>query len=102
MRHVGRTPRAGRIGGMGAGLVLAGLAVGCTAVLGAEGRGPSVVKVAKADGGYRLLRDGSPYFIKGAGGDGSMEALARAGGNSVRTWGADKAGQVLDEAQRRG
>lgn len=61
-----------------------------------------VVEVVEADGGHRLLRGQQPYFIKGAGGDGSQEALAGAGGNSVRTWGADKAGPVLDEAQRRG
>ena len=34
------------------------------------GRGPHVVRVVKGDGGFQLLRDGKPYFIKGAGGDG--------------------------------
>src|SRR5712671_1708729 len=66
------------------------------------GRGPHVVRVVKGDGGFQLLRDGKPYFIKGAGGDGPMEALARAGGNSLRTWGADKVGPILDEAERLG
>src|SRR4051812_40890708 len=65
-------------------------------------RGSAVVRVAEEGGGYKLLRDGRPYFIKGAGGSGPLDALARAGGNSVRTWGADKAGEVLDEAQRHG
>ena len=40
----------------------------------------SVVKVVrKADGGFQLLRDGKPYFIKGAGGDGSKPISRRWG-----------------------
>lgn len=63
---------------------------------------PSFVRVVKNESGYRLERYGKPYVIKGAGGDGSLKTLAEVGGNSVRTWGADKAGVVLDEAQRLG
>ena len=37
---------------------------------------PSVVQVVKDGDGWRLLRDGRPYFIKGAGGDGDRKALA--------------------------
>jgi len=55
------------------------------------------------DGGWQLLRDGKPYFIKGAGGSASKEALAEAGGNTFRTWGAGPdLGEQLDEAQRYG
>ena len=69
----------------------------------ASGKGPSVVRVVKAGDGYRLTRDGKPYVIKGAGGDGPLEALAAAGGNSLRTWGADKKlGAMLDKAQTLG
>src|SRR5260370_912535 len=63
---------------------------------------PSVVRVVKGENGYRLLRDGKPYFIKGVGGDGSRKTLAAAGGNSVRTWGTDNLGPLLDEAHRLG
>ncbi len=63
---------------------------------------PAFVRLVKDDSGYRLSRYGKPYFIKGAGGDGSLKILADAGGNSIRTWDADKAGIVLDEAQRLG
>ncbi len=63
---------------------------------------PSFVRLVKDDSGYRLNRYGKPYFIKGAGGDGSLKTLAEAGGNSIRTWDADKASLVLDEAQRLG
>lgn len=65
-------------------------------------RKPLVVRVVKTDAGYQLTRDGEPYFIKGAGGDGSRKLLAAAGGNSVRTWGAENLGPVLDEAHKHG
>ncbi len=59
----------------------------------------SVVRIVKKDGGYQLLRNDQPYFVKGAvvGQGGSLDALQAAGGNSIRT----HAG-MLDEAQRRG
>jgi hypothetical protein len=68
----------------------------------AEKGRPSVLRIVAKGGKFELLRDGKPYFIRGAGGDGSLEALAKAGGNSVRTWGAEKLGAVLDEAHRHG
>ena len=43
------------------------------------------VKLEKVDGGARLLRDGQPYFIKGAGGKQRLAELAACGGNSIRT-----------------
>ncbi len=56
-----------------------------------------------APGQWQLLRDGQPYFIKGAGGDGPKDALAAAGGNTFRTWGVGPdLQQQLDEAQRLG
>ena len=59
--------------------------------------------VKKANGGFQLLRNGQPYFIKGAGGDGSKAELKADGGNSWRTWGVgnDTQGQ-LDQAQKLG
>ncbi len=48
------------------------------------------------------MRGGEPYFIRGAGGDASLERLAAAGGNSVRTWGADDLDVLLDEAHALG
>ena len=38
---------------------------------------------------WQLIRDEQPYLIRGVGGDGSWELLAKLGGNSVRTWGHD-------------
>ena len=67
----------------------------------AEGK-PSIVKLVKNDAGYQLLKNGQPYFIKGGGGEGSLSLLAASGGNSVRTWGVDNLGKMLDEAQKQG
>jgi len=55
---------------------------------------------------FQLLRNGKPYYIKGAGCSvtnvASLTRLKAAGGNSVRTWGADNIGELLDEAQKHG
>lgn len=71
------------------------------AVAGAA-EGPVRVEVVAQGSGWRLLRDGRPYVIKGAGGDGSLERLAASGANSIRTWGADSLGPLLDRAHRLG
>ncbi|MGB5354794.1 MAG: glycoside hydrolase family 2 TIM barrel-domain containing protein [Woeseia sp.] len=41
-------------------------------------------------------------MIKGAGGTASLELLASAGGNSIRTWSADNLGATLERAQELG
>ncbi len=51
---------------------------------------------------YKLIRNGEPYFIKGAGGKLHFDRLAKYGGNSIRTWGSEKAQAVLDEAEKLG
>lgn len=53
-------------------------------------------------GHYQIVRDGEPYFIRGAGGTTRLEQLAQAGANSVRTWSTDDAQRILDEAQEHG
>lgn len=60
---------------------------------------PSPVRVERTGTGWRLLRNGEPYFIVGAvvGESGSLDLLKEAGANSIRT----HAG-MLDEAHRRG
>ena len=60
------------------------------------------VKVVQTGGKYTLMRNGQPYYIKGLGGDGQMQKILDIGGNSVRTWGVERAQEVLDEAQRNG
>lgn len=58
----------------------------------------SVVKVVKTARGFQLLRNGKPYFIQGVGGEKQLSTLKAAGGNSVRTWGAENQEPLLDEA----
>ena len=60
------------------------------------------VELTKSEQGWQLLRGGEPYFIRGAGGSASLEQLAAAGGNSVRTWSTDGVGDILDEAHALG
>jgi len=60
------------------------------------------VELAKTEQGWQLLRAGEPYLIRGAGGGSSLQLLAEAGGNSVRTWGADDIVARLDEAHSLG
>jgi hypothetical protein len=64
--------------------------------------GVVAVKVSKNEGKWQMTRGGQPYFIKGAGGDGSKAALKAVGANSFRTWGADNLEKQLDEAQKLG
>lgn len=60
------------------------------------------VELRQSEHGWQLLRGDVPYFIRGAGGDASLEALVAAGANSVRTWDADNIGARLDEAHALG
>lgn len=53
-------------------------------------------------GAEGMKRGGKPYFVKGAGGSGSMEDLASRGGNSLRTWTTNGLGEILDQAQSLG
>jgi hypothetical protein len=74
-------------------LLLNGALSGCAA--------PIPVEVVETHGRFTLLRDGKPYFIKGAGGEADMKLLARIGGNSLRTWGPPDE-KLLDQAHALG
>ena len=73
-------------------LVLILLALVVTASVDAD------VKVVQRDGIYVLLRDEEPYFVKGVGGQQNLKLAAACGANSTRTWGIERATEVLDEA----
>jgi len=81
------------------------LALGCASAIlagAAPGGGGSVVTVTKGPDGYQLLRNGEPYTVRGAGGETHLELLKAAGGNSIRTWGAERQGALLDRAHALG
>lgn len=84
--------------------ICASLPAGCGGppdVHASQPRGASVA-LRKTDQGWQLSRNGAPYFIRGAGGEGSGELLARLGGNSIRTWGTDDLQRKLDNAEKHG
>lgn len=60
------------------------------------------VTIEKVNGEYTAIRDGEPYFIRGAGGTQNLEKLAEAGANSVRTWSTSNANEILDKAHELG
>ncbi len=62
----------------------------------------SHVRLVGKPGAYELHRNGKPYFVRGAGGNGSQKMLVEAGANSIRTWGAEGLGEVLDKAHKDG
>lgn len=62
----------------------------------------SVVRVEAAGGGFRLVRNGEAYHVRGVGGQRRLETLAAMGGNSIRTWHIDDAQRVLDDAHENG
>lgn len=78
------------------------LTINCFTVDAWQGGKVLKVDVKKTAAGYTLLRDGKPYFVKGAGGTFKMEELKAAGGNSVRTWGSDGGDLILNEAEKLG
>src|ERR1035438_5685981 len=88
-------------------LVLAGLLI-ATALSGPlqtttlADDSPVRVEVVKTADGWQLLRGGKPYFIKGVGGDAPKQWLAQYGGNTFRTWGADRLASDLGEARKSG
>jgi hypothetical protein len=63
---------------------------------------PVPVELQQTAEGWQLLRGGEPYFVRGAGGQASLEQLVTAGGNSIRTWGADDIDALLDRAHALG
>src|SRR6478672_112901 len=63
----------------------------------------SGVQLVRKDGRFELQRDGAAYLVRGGGGgENALESLAKAGGNSIRLWGDDHLGDVLDRAQKLG
>lgn len=60
------------------------------------------VEIRKTTNGFRLYRNGSPYFVKGAAGTEHLELLKEAGGNSVRTYTTDGLDSLLDKAEALG
>lgn len=63
---------------------------------------PMKVEIQKTPNGHLFLREGKPYFIKGAGGISFLNEAKEAGANSIRTWHYTDKENLLDEAHRLG
>lgn len=72
-----------------------------------DAKGPVKVEIIQTNGGYQLLVDHQPFYIKGAGLEsGSQKELVAHGGNSFRTWSTETPSlsgqQMLDRALTNG
>lgn len=74
----------------------------CLCLFTAQSQMLGKTEVVKTESGYQLLRNGKPYFVKGAGGSIFPDRIAGYGGNSIRTWGTRDAKKVLDSAHKHG
>jgi hypothetical protein len=72
------------------------------AVQAQQAEGPIKVEIKKEKDGWQLYRGGEPYYINGVGGQVEMDRAVAYGANSIRTWGAGEAINVLDEAHSKG
>ncbi|MGB0431006.1 MAG: glycoside hydrolase family 2 TIM barrel-domain containing protein [Bacteroidia bacterium] len=73
-------------------------------VLFAFAANAQVVKteLKQINGQWTFVRDGNPYYVKGAGGKTYIDELKKCGGNSIRTWSLDDAEEILDMAHENG
>jgi hypothetical protein len=89
-------------------LAVAGLAAstagiaGCRETARLESPRTATAVPVRVDASLGMLRDGKPYFVKGAGGSGCMEQLAARGANSIRTWTTHGLAETLDQAEKLG
>jgi hypothetical protein len=60
------------------------------------------VRIIQSEGKFQLLRNGEPYFIKGAGTFLNLRQVKEYGGNSIRVWDTSDATRILDEAHELG
>jgi hypothetical protein len=65
-------------------------------------KGAGHVRIVGDGARFALLRDGSPYYVRGVGGTSHLDVAERAGANSVRTWGGDEAGAAFAAATTHG
>jgi len=81
---------------------------GCASVTNSDNSaGPAKVELKNLNGKNRLYVNGNEFFVNGGGCEfGNIEALAKHGGNAIRTWrvenGQRSGKEVLDDAYKNG
>ncbi len=60
------------------------------------------VYIDQTDGRYRLIRNGEPFYIRGANGTVRLSRLHEIGGNTIRTYDTLQLKNILDEAHKNG
>ena len=63
---------------------------------------PIKTVIKKQNNNWQFIRNGQPYFVKGAGGSGYLKQLVACGGNSIRTWDSNDGSKILDSAEKYG
>lgn len=81
---------------------IVGMLASCLEKTLAESISPPAAIPVRVDPASGMMRDGKPYFVKGAGGRGSLEQLAARGANSIRTWDTTGLDAILDQAENLG
>lgn len=64
--------------------------------------GAGYVTIQKDGPKFTVLRDGQPYLVRGVGGQGHLDRAVQMGATSIRTWGSENAGAVLDNSANHG
>ncbi len=62
--------------------------------------GDRTVYIKESESGFQLIRNGKPFFIKGASGNSYLKELAEAGGNTIRVYDTLNLENILNEAQK--
>lgn len=70
--------------------------------MSAQDQQPIKVEIREENGAFKLYRGGEPYYINGVGGQQYLDRAVAYGANSVRTWAANDAAKILDEAHEKG
>ena len=80
-------------------LLLFGLFRSCIVPSHSHSPGESrTVYIRKSESGFQLIRNGEPFYIKGAGGNMHLDVLSQIGGNTIRVYDTTHVAALLDEA----
>ncbi|WMI67642.1 glycoside hydrolase family 2 TIM barrel-domain containing protein [Mangrovimonas sp. YM274] len=60
----------------------------------------ATVRIIETEKGYEIIRNGEPFYIKGAGGKPFFKELSEAGANTLRLYDTTNTAEILDEAQK--